>query len=106
MQLAKYPKCDVCKKVLKDWSGNIMIDSKKYHDEIEDFQIWCKECTDKLNSEDVDNLYHNIWELSLVKQGYLEMKLELFGGLKGDKSKWSLEALKKFNQLWCMLYKN
>ena len=64
----KFAVCEICNKELKDWSGNVMIPKKTDDETIEDLQIWCKECTVKEDKQGIGHLYHNLWELSWVKE--------------------------------------
>ncbi|ERI06479.1 hypothetical protein [Aneurinibacillus aneurinilyticus] len=100
----KCPKCDECGKELTDWSGNIMVEGKSYHDKIDDFLIWCKECTVRLDRTGEGNKFHNLWELSWLKKDYFSLEEELFEEVKEGQNRWSLDALKKINQLGRMVY--
>lgn len=65
----RYPKCEVCNQEIENWSGNVMIlDNLTSDEEIDDLQIWCKPCTNKLDAEGTGKQYHNLWELSWVKE--------------------------------------
>lgn len=69
-------KCDVCKSPLNDWRGNVMIPRESFEGEIDDLQIWCKLCTKKLDREGKGRYYHNLWELSWVKEDGEEILIE------------------------------
>lgn len=64
------PTCEHCGKVLSDWNGNLMVDGSTYL--VKEFIIWCKECTRELDREGIGKRYHNIWELSWIKNGYFQ----------------------------------
>lgn len=67
-------KCDVCGKTLDSWIGNIMVPHSELDgDVIYDLQIWCKPCTKELDSKGVGRRYHNLWELSWLKDGGEEL---------------------------------
>ena len=66
-------KCEVCEKALSDWAGNVMIPEDYSPNDVssgtlDDLQIWCKECTVKLDEEGTGRKYHNLWELKWVKE--------------------------------------
>lgn len=98
------PRCDECNKSLPEWSGNIMVDNTEYPDKIEYIMVWCKECTGKLDRQGAGRQYHNLWELSWVKQGYFDLEKELFDELTSGRPRWSFDALKRFNRLGRLLF--
>lgn len=61
-------KCEICSKVLTDWSGNVMIPNDSMDGIIDDLQVWCKSCTVKLDHKGPGRVYHNLWELNWIKQ--------------------------------------
>jgi hypothetical protein len=65
------PYCEHCGKVLDNWTGNVMVDASTHL--VKEFIIWCKECTRELDRKGYGRRYHNIWELSWVKNGYFEL---------------------------------
>ncbi|KKI90680.1 hypothetical protein WQ54_19360 [Bacillus sp. SA1-12] len=98
------PRCDECNKPLPNWSGNVMVDGTTYPDNIDFIMIWCKECTGSLDRKGAGRQYHNLWELSWVKQGYFDLEKDLFEELTVGRRRWSLDALKQFNRLGRLLY--
>lgn len=64
----KKVKCEVCGESLNNWSGNVMIPRNSFEGVIDDLQIWCKECTRRLDKEGKGQHYHNLWELSWIKR--------------------------------------
>lgn len=98
------PRCDECNKLLEDWSGNIMVNSTEYPDKVNYLMIWCKQCTIDLDRKGVGGDYHNLWELSWVKQAYFDLEKELFTEILSGHKNWSIDAINRFNNLGRSLY--
>lgn len=96
----KYPTCSSCGKTLKDWHGNVMVDSATWPERTEWIKIICKDCTGKLDDAGVGQQYHNLWELRWLKD-----KASLYGEIEclldnvtlpvghPSRTEWSRQAL-------------
>ncbi|MFB6367914.1 hypothetical protein ACFCP7_28595 [Paenibacillus elgii] len=93
------PKCVVCEEELSNWSGNIMVHKNHYPDTIDRLVIMCKNCTSELDKRGPGRQWHNLWELSWIKESYLDLEREIFKDLTHENSRWTLSALKDFNNL-------
>ncbi|KIL46170.1 hypothetical protein [Jeotgalibacillus campisalis] len=94
-----FVKCDECEKDIENWSANIMVDSSNFHERIEDFQVVCKPCTRDLDSTNRGSQLHNLWELSWLKNDYLDMEREIFEEMSIGRKRFSHEALLKINNI-------
>ncbi|GAB4230703.1 MAG: hypothetical protein Kow00121_59420 [Elainellaceae cyanobacterium] len=85
------PKCDRCQKELRDWQGNIMISEQPYHSrqEIKEIGVLCKQCTNQLDATGVGQQFHNIWELSWLKEHPVYYLGSMLTDLVSDDPNWT-----------------
>ncbi|PEA53080.1 hypothetical protein CON64_20045 [Bacillus pseudomycoides] len=78
------PVCLQCKKRLQDWKGNVRIKKEEMFDTrvIQSLEIWCKECTTVLDEKGPGREYHNLWELSSVKESYFDQIISLISRMQ------------------------
>ncbi|PHB54582.1 hypothetical protein COE92_14450 [Bacillus wiedmannii] len=101
------PICLHCKKEIENWSGNIMV---KHEDMdsgvIQGLEVWCKECTVSLDKKGYGDNYHNLWELSWVKESYFNQLESLIHRMQEQEGiyKFSNQAVLDCLQLGRILY--
>jgi hypothetical protein len=72
---------------------------------INSLEVWCKECTGKLDDKGYGRQYHNLWELSWVKEDYFEQLETLIERMAGESVyKFSQQAVLDCLQLGRILY--
>ena len=99
------PTCEHCGKVLSDWNGNLMVDGSTHL--VKEFFIWCKECTRELDRKGIGHRYHNIWELSWIKNDYFQLlrdALDQVGEEEGPGYTFTKKSLKQLVDLGEILY--
>ena len=105
------PMCDVCGKEIRDWEGNIMVPWDEYLPTTEGepasvrtirmIKIMCKPCTIQIDRERIGEEWHNLWELSWVKDDTLRyLGIILSNLLSADLGfAWKPEAVRKVYKL-------
>jgi hypothetical protein len=93
------PTCDRCNSKLINWIGNVMVDSQTYHRKINYFEVWCKECTNKLDQEGIGERWHSLWELHWVRDDYEFLQERIQDDIKNNRRNWGPEALEYFKEL-------
>ena len=96
------PTCVVCEKELPDWQASIMVNNHAYNHEhiIDRLEVICKPCTRAMRGTSDFTKYHNIWELSWVKDRFVHLLgTVLFDQSSKSDYKWSDEALNDFYRL-------
>ncbi len=94
------PQCERCETVLGDWSGNIMVPTDDYllsPSRIETVMVLCKKCTTSLDKSGKGNQWHNLWELSWIRDHpihYLGRILEAAYSEEPSR-RWSYESANK-----------
>lgn len=103
------PACVHCEKELSDWSGNVMVSSNEMLKvgEISRLEVWCKQCTTKLDKTGYGRDYHNLWELSWVKETYFNQLESLVERMvESPTYHFSFQAVMDCVQLGRILYDN
>ena len=96
------PTCVVCEKELPDWQASIMVNNQAFTFEqtIDRLEVICKPCSRAMTMEGTPRKYHNIWELSWVKDRFVHLLgTVLFDQSSKSDYKWSDEALNDFYRL-------
>lgn len=92
------PVCGRCHKVLDNWVGNIMVDNSLYPERISQLQVICKGCTRQLDASGFRKQYHNIWELSWIREAPLLRLAEILQEITQQPeavSRWEADAIKE-----------
>ena len=99
---AKAPVCLHCNTELNEWKGNVMVKESEMSpgQVISHLEVWCKGCTRELDNAGRGRDYHNLWELSWVKETYFD-QLE---GLLKSAYNFSPEAVLECVELGRILY--
>lgn len=105
---ATAPVCVHCNTELSNWRGNVMVSKKEMFEDkkVQHLQVWCKECTTRLDKNANGRDYHNLWELSWLKETYFEQMESLVNQLESPVYSFSPQAILDCVELGRILYDN